>query len=444
MKNTFNKLTQSLFEAFKGPRTKDYEYEKKTQEYQICKERMLLLKSLIDNYPARLDGYKTTLDNLISNLENIFDKEQGNYYQFMSNVVGAHKALNEKLLNMFLRMENLKTNMKKWTENCESVDSKLALREEKRKVFDHYDEKMAELLEERNKIILKGKIPNDKDDEKYVRNVKKYQSSAKEYIEATNDAFKHICYFMDSRYDNISLSIVEFIEIEAAFYNEASYIFNFFKNTRNNIIALRQQFQPIRRDYDASNFIRGKSLLNIDIEEMMKDCTTISGVIEGKPKSSVNEMNKAPTFNQTYNQGNNNFNGTHQRANSFSNSYNPNNDYGNKNNYNNNYGNNNFNNNYNNYNNNNNYNKNNYNKNIYSKNNYNNNNSNIATNPYKKGFIDNSVPDPFADQPNNNNVALNPYGGGDNNNNNNNSKPFNPYDQGNNDGTDNPFDKPNI
>ena len=421
MKNTFNKLTQSLFEAFKGPRTKDFEYEKMTQKYQVCKERMLSLKSLLEKYPSRLEGYKTTLENLVSILETIFDKEQSGYFQFMSNVVGAHKALNEKLSNMFLRMDNLKKNMSNWSKNCESVDSKLTLREEKRKTFDHYDEKMGELLEERNLIITKGKIPSEKDDEKYVRNVKKYQSSAKEYIEATNDAFKHMCYFLDSRFENLSLSIVEFIEIEAAFYNEASYILNFFRNSRNNIQALKQQYQPIRIDYDASNFIRGKSLLNIDIEELMKNCETISGVIEGKPgydrKSSNNEMSKAPTFSQTNNQAHNNFINNQQRSNTFSNPYN------NNNNYNNNYGNNNFNNNYNNY----------------------NNNNNVAVNPYKKNIIDNSIPDPFAEQPNNNNVANSLYGGGDvSNNNNNNSRPFNPYDQGNNNGGDNPFDKPNI
>jgi hypothetical protein len=74
MKNTFNKLTQSLFEAFKGPRTKDFEYEKILQEYQICKERMLSLKSVIDNYPSRLEGYQTSINKLVSNFETIFDK----------------------------------------------------------------------------------------------------------------------------------------------------------------------------------------------------------------------------------------------------------------------------------------------------------------------------------------------------------------------------------
>ena len=415
MKNQFNKLTQSLFEAFKGPRTKDFEFEKMLQEYQLCKERMLSLKNAIDSYPSKLDEYQNTITRLISNFETIFDKEQGNYYQFMSNVVGAHKALNEKLLNMFSRIENLKTSMNKWTENCASVDTKINLREEKRKNFDHYDEKMAEMLEERNKIISKGKVPSEKDDEKYVRNIKKYQNAANEYVEATNDAFKHMCYFLDCRYENISLSVVDFIEIEATFYNEASYIFNFFKNCRNNVMSLKKNFVPVHREYDSSNFVRGKSLLNANIDEMMKSCKTISGVIEGKPghtrTSSNSDMNRANTFNQ-----NSNMNYNKPRSNTFFNPYgnNGNNNFGN-----NNYGNNNYNNNFNN-------------------NNFNN-NKNYAPNPYyNKKIIDNTIPDPFANDNGNNDYA-DPYG----NNNNNDNSQFNPYNKRANLG-DNPFDHPNI
>ena len=415
MINQFNKVTQSLFEAFKGPRTKDFEFEKMLQEYQICKERMLSLKNAIDSYPSRLEAYQTTITRLITNFETIFDKEQGNYYQFMSNVVGAHKALNEKLVKMFSRIENLKTSMNKWTENSTSVDTKINLREEKRKNFDHYDEKMADMLEERNKIISKGKVPGEKDDEKYIRNVKKYQNAAKEYVEATNDAFKHMCYFLDSRYDNISLSIVDFLEIEATFYNEASYIFNFFKNCRNNVMSLKQGFIPVHREYDSSNFVRGKSLLNVNIDDMMKSCKPISGVIEGKSgysrTSSNVDMNRNQTLNQNINMDNNK-----TRANSF---FNP---YGNNvNNNNNNFGNNNYNN-----------------RNSYTNNNINN-NQNYAPNPYyNKKTIDNSIPDPFANNNVNNDYA-DPYG----DNNNSGNRNINPYNQGNNLG-DNPFDHPNI
>ena len=37
---------------------------------------------------------------------------------------------------------------------------------------------MGELYEEGNKIIIKGKIPSDKENEKYFRKIKKFQNSA--------------------------------------------------------------------------------------------------------------------------------------------------------------------------------------------------------------------------------------------------------------------------
>ena len=85
MKTTFNILTQSLFKAFKGPRTKDFEFEKILQKYQVCKEHMLSLKNVIDSYSSKLEDYKLNLDTLIANFEIIFDKDQGNYFQFMTN-----------------------------------------------------------------------------------------------------------------------------------------------------------------------------------------------------------------------------------------------------------------------------------------------------------------------------------------------------------------------
>ena len=218
MKNQINKLTQGIFEVFKGPRTKDYEYDKMVQEYQICKDQLLNLKSLIDNYPQKLEGYKTTIEELILSFENIFGKDKGMYSKFMTDATNAHKALHDKLTNMFMRIEQLKEIMNKWTEHCTTVDEKMKLREEKRKTFDHYDEKMGDLYEDRQKIFAKGNTPDEKDEEKYMRNIKKYQDAAKEYADATNDAYKHICYFIDSKYQNVSIGVAEFLEIELIFY----------------------------------------------------------------------------------------------------------------------------------------------------------------------------------------------------------------------------------
>ena len=142
-------------------------------------------------------------------------------------------------------------------------------------------------------------------------------------------------------------------------------------------------------------------LININVEEMMKGCTSISGVIEGKPgytSNSINEKNKS-TFNQNGNM--NNYN--QQRSKTFLDPY------GNDNNKN--FGNNNY------------------------------NNNNYASNPYFNSNFDISVPDPFKNE-----LKNEPYYpcGNNNNNNNFNTHLINPYNQGNDNLGDNPFDHPNI
>ena len=96
------------------------------------------------------------------------------YSSFIADAKNAHKALHEKLTNMFLRIDQLKDTTDKWLEYIVEYDEKMKLRDEKRKTFDHYDEKMGNLYEERQKIIAK-EIYLMKKEEKYMRNIKKYQ-----------------------------------------------------------------------------------------------------------------------------------------------------------------------------------------------------------------------------------------------------------------------------
>ena len=295
--NTFNKLTQGIFEVFKGPRTKDFEYDKMAQEYKLSKDRLLNLKSLIESYPSKLEGYKKTLDNLILSFEVVFDGVQGMYNKFITDVVTRHKSLNEKLMNMFTRIEGLKEEMEKWTKNCSTVDEKMKIREEKRKDFDHYDEKMGDLYEERQKIFAKGKEPDEKDEEKFRRNIKKYKDAASAYVAATNDAYKFICLFLDTKYEIVSIGIAEFLDIELIFFREAATIFSYFQNIKRNVLTIKQSFSPPIRNYDASNFIRGKALLNINIEDLAKDNTCITGTIGGKKDSSTENNNESNTPN---------------------------------------------------------------------------------------------------------------------------------------------------
>ena len=290
MKSQLNKVTHEIYEAFKGPRTKDFEYDKMFQEYTLCKGHIISLKSLLDSYPSKLEGYKTSIDKLISNCEIIFEGDNSMYHKFITDVAIAHKNLNEKLMNMFQRIENLKGETEKWTKNCSTVDKIISFREEKKKTFDHYDEKLGNLYEERQKIFDKGNSLNEKDEKKYIRNIKKYKDAANEYVVASNEVYKYICYFIDSKYENISKNIAEFLDIELTFFKEAKTIFKFFQNIKRNVLTIKQSFIPPKRSYNACNFIRGKSILKLNVDDLMKSSKKNSGVIEGKGKTvSSNE-----------------------------------------------------------------------------------------------------------------------------------------------------------
>ena len=290
MKSQLNKVTHEIYEAFKGPITKDFEYDKMFQEYTLCKGHIISLKSLLDSYPSKLEGYKTSIDKLISNCEIIFEGDNSMYHKFITDVAIAHKNLNEKLTNMFQRIENLKGETEKWTKNCSTVDKIISFREEKKKTYDHYDEKMGNLYEERQKIFAKGNSLDEKDEKKYIRNIKKYKDAANEYIVSTNEAYKYICYFIDSKYENISKNIAVFLDIELAFFNEAKTIFNFFQNIKKNVLTIKESFIPPKRSYNAYNFIRGKALLTLNVDDLKKYSKKNSEVIEGKGKTiSSNE-----------------------------------------------------------------------------------------------------------------------------------------------------------
>ena len=54
------------------------------------------------------------------------------YSSFIADEKNAHKALHEKLTNMFLRIDQLKDTTDKWLEYIVEYDEKMKLRDEKK------------------------------------------------------------------------------------------------------------------------------------------------------------------------------------------------------------------------------------------------------------------------------------------------------------------------
>ena len=419
-----------------GAPQRDFEYEKKLEEYKEAKEHMTSLKKVIDNFPSKLDGFKQVLDTIGTTSEFIFQKSNKECYQFMHNISSAHRALSEKLNLLFTQFTQIKNGSNIWIKELNDVTNKCNLREECRKKYNHYEKKLYELNEDRRKEIKKNKKVGESDHERFIRNIGKFQKSGRDLIFASNSAFKSIEQFMNNRYDRIIMTMVSFIEAERAFYNEANHIMNFFNNIRNHAFNLKKSYAKVNTNYDASLYIRGRTILNMTVEQIFSPNYTIE-----PPPNYQGPQGQQGQPGQGNNSNNNQNKNSHAIINPFTAD---NNDFGN----------NNMNNNMNN--NNNNYGNNPYNQggfqnkstrdtfamnnpyntqsNLYSGNNNNNNNfSRTKSFPNNNNFNNNNINNSYTPKDgynpfktnnndnNNNNFGSNPYGGGNNFNNNNNN-----------------------
>ena len=59
MKNLWNRATQRICEAFKGPRTKDTEFDMKVQEVKQAERGLLLVRQIFYSFDKNMIGFRS-------------------------------------------------------------------------------------------------------------------------------------------------------------------------------------------------------------------------------------------------------------------------------------------------------------------------------------------------------------------------------------------------
>ena len=297
-----NKYSPAILQTLGGAPQRDIQYDQKFQEFKEAKEHMLSLKKVIDNFPKKLEGYKNVLDTISATSEFIFKKNNKDCYQFMHNISSAHHALSEKLSLLFSQFTQIKNNSNIWIKELNDVITKCSAREEYRKKYEHYEKKLYELNEDRVREIRKKNKVGESDHERFIRNIGKFQKNAKEFIFSSNSAYKSMEQFMNNRFDRIIMTMVSLIEAERNFYNEANHIMNFFANIRNNSFNLKKSFRLIHTNYDASVYLKGRTILTMSVEEIFSNNFKIMPIPQNQGQSQ--EQGQDNNFGNSNNNSN--------------------------------------------------------------------------------------------------------------------------------------------
>ena len=173
------------------------------------------------------------------------------FCNFTEEITCKHQIIQAEFEEMNKRMSILFSKTSEWSIIFDSAKEQIKTREEKRKIYDHYEGKLSKI----NK--------SNKKDKKYVeRNEGKYTKAASEYVEISEKAFNTINNSLKIAYELSNPVIDEIITAEKKLFQAIGQSLNCFSN--NN-----ERFKEINKNIDNPNI--NKSSITYDPIKYMNE-----------------------------------------------------------------------------------------------------------------------------------------------------------------------------
>ena len=272
MPNLWTKTTQMIYEAFKGPRTVDIEFNGKYEEIKIMVSQIKNISLTIKSFPEKLNGFKQLCTEICQHLIKPYSNDSI-YFSQITSITSAHKDMIKCYDECSAILGKLSGSTEEWHKTFSDVKLNLKKREEARKIHDHYDEKMEKLIEEKHKKMENNEEETEEEIQKFDRNEAKYKRAVSDYVTLSSNTYKLMEDLSGMRFKIINQMVKTFIEQEKKFFETCYFLINnFYKGM--GIMDLPSQYQA--SGYNPMKYIRANKLLEgVDINSLpdikMKD-----------------------------------------------------------------------------------------------------------------------------------------------------------------------------
>lgn len=154
MPNFWTNTTQKIYEAIAGPRTCDVDFELKVDEVKLLEKYMTSIKSIYHNFYLNTNGVKTIYKDMYSLLA-VYDKNSP-YWPLVNDIVNIYDQCDKQYDMMVEKVQEIDKIACQWDELYAEVKACINQREELRRTYDHYDEKLEKLVKLRNEKLAKN------------------------------------------------------------------------------------------------------------------------------------------------------------------------------------------------------------------------------------------------------------------------------------------------
>ena len=149
MKNLWNRATQRIFEAFNGPKVRDTEFDDKIVEMNNSEKGMIMLRSVFVNCERNMNGLKTHFNETSNSIKAIYSGSPA-YDQISNELISAHTSMEEQIQIFVKAMADVKNMTDEWVNLFRDAKVAIEKREKDRREYEHYDQKMEELMKDRS------------------------------------------------------------------------------------------------------------------------------------------------------------------------------------------------------------------------------------------------------------------------------------------------------
>ena len=276
MPNFWSKAGQYFTEKISGTRTQDEDFTKACEKMKNTEKGLSSLKIVLQNFLSYTENFKNYFSDFNEAIKLIYFDSP--YYNFTEEITCKHQIIQAQFEEMNKKMNILFLKTSEWNVIFESAKEQITKREEKRKIYDHYESKLSKL----NKN-------NQKKDVKYMeRNEDKYSKAASEYVEVSEKAFNIINNSLNLAYELTNHTIDEILTTEKILFQSMGQSLNCFSNNNERFLEIKKNLDNpnINKDsitYDPIKYMSEKDLM----KKISLNRTKPSNLINTQAKTSI-------------------------------------------------------------------------------------------------------------------------------------------------------------
>ena len=269
MPNFWSRGLQFIEEKFGGTVTEDKDFEIILKKIATTEKGLYSLRTVLQNFNSYIEKFCNFFTDLNNALNLIYDNSP--YYIFIEEIVCKQQIINTHFEDLNKLLLKLYSRTSEWDRIFETARNQMLEREEKRKIYDHYEKKLL-------------KIQKTSKDKKYIeRNEEKYTKAASEYVDISEKIYNLMQDSLKLSWNLTNPIISELIIGEQQLFEGISSTLSCFKD---NI----KRFSEI--EYSLNNPNSKRRNTNYDPLKYMKEKDLIKRISVRRNSSLVKAPNK--------------------------------------------------------------------------------------------------------------------------------------------------------